>query len=335
MPRRVSEAIGLLLAFFLVAAPGSAWNGFGHRTVARIACLEISDKNQKAIFELLKNHPHFLLKGFPAAGQDLQFFSKDRPTAVSEVEWAILQAATWPDFARTPRFSKLKDADVKAHPVYKYHRKFDHFADIALIDPDFKMVGKEANPGSLLDAIAKAEKDLADPATPLPEKAIAFCWLAHLAGDIHQPLHCTSFFSKDFPTGDGGGNAFLIGKTNLHSFWDEVLGAEHTTFDHFDAIANGIHRLPQLQRGKLLELTENLTYQSWADESHKIAVSFVYKDGDKMLQGGRQNHQHDQGPLVIPDFPPTYKEQAKSIVQRRVALGGYRLADKISAIFPK
>jgi hypothetical protein len=333
MHRKTWQGFSLLFSFFVISAPVSAWNGFGHRTVAKIACLEMSDKNQKAIFELLKNHPHFLLKDFPTAGQDLEFFSKDRPAGVSEVEWAILQAATWPDFVRTPRFSKLKDAQIKAHPVYKYHRKFDHFADIPLVDPNFKMDFKEQNPGSLLDAITKAEKDLIGNA-PLAEKAIAFCWLAHLAGDIHQPLHCTSYFSKDFPTGDGGGNAFLIGKTNLHSFWDEVLGAEHTTFEHLDAVSNGIHRAPQLQRNKLLELKENLTYQSWADESHKIAVSFAYKDGDKMLQGGLQKD-HDHGPLAIPDFPASYKTQAQSVAQRRVALGGYRLADRISAIFNK
>ena len=32
--------------------------------------------------------------------------------------------------------------------------------------------------------------------------------LIHFTGDMHQPLHTTSRFSKDFPHGDQGGNWF-------------------------------------------------------------------------------------------------------------------------------
>ena len=31
-------------------------------------------------------------------------------------------------------------------------------------------------------------------------------WLVHLTGDVHQPLHCTSRFTKPQPHGDQGGN---------------------------------------------------------------------------------------------------------------------------------
>ena len=334
----VAKLIGrgclLCVGLFLLAAPVYSWNAFGHRTVAKIACLEISDAQQKAIFNLLKNHPHFaVLKDFPKPGVDTEFFSKNKPAGVSEVEWAILQAATWPDFVRPSKFTKMTPEQIQAHPVFKFHRRSDHFADIPLIDPDFKQALKLGDSGSLLEAIAKAENVLKDKNSPLPEKAIAFCWLAHLVGDIHQPLHCTSYFSKDYPTGDGGGNAFLIGKTNLHSFWDDVLGSDPTPFEHFDAVSQGIYRAQQLQRSKLLELTQSVTFKSWAEESHAIAVSFTYKDGKIMLKGGRGNHDHDDGPLVIPDFPLNYKVQAKSVAERRVALGGYRLADKINVIF--
>ena len=276
MPKVICRLAYISLAYFLVSSSVYSWNGFGHRTVAKIACLEIRDGQQKAIFNLLKNHPHFaVLKDFPKDGQDTSFFGQGRPPGVREVEWAIFQATTWPEFVRVPRFSKLTAQQIQTDPVHKYDRKFDHFADIALVDPNFKQMPKEDNPGSLLEAFAKAEKRLKDPNLPLSDKAIAFCWLAHLAEDIHQPLHCTILFSKRFPNGDGGGNAFPIGKTNLHSFCDEVLGAEHTTFEYFDAVANGIHRAPQLQRSKLLEMKQNTSYRSWADESDMIAARLL------------------------------------------------------------
>lgn len=50
--------------------------------------------------------------------------------------------------------------------------------------------------------------------------------LIHYVGDVHQPLHATSRFNKDYPSGDRGGNSFHIpskfGAKNLHSFWDSV-----------------------------------------------------------------------------------------------------------------
>ncbi len=42
------------------------------------------------------------------------------------------------------------------------------------------------------------------------EKALALCWLIHLVGDIHQPLHTSNLFSDQFLNGDRGGNSFWI-----------------------------------------------------------------------------------------------------------------------------
>jgi len=336
MHRRLYVSAAILFGALVGAAPVFGWNGFGHRAVARIACLEITDGQQRAVFDLLKNHPHFVaIKDFPKIGDSTEFFKQRQPAGVSDVEWAILQSGTWPDFVRTPRFSKLSKEKIAAHPVYKYHRKFDHFFDMPLVDPSFKLPVKLDNPGTLLEALAKAEADLKDPKVSAEAKAIAFCWLAHLVGDIHQPLHCTSYFSKDYPKGDAGGNLFLIGKTNLHSFWDDVLGTDKSSFAHFDAIVHGIHRAPQLQKNKMHEFKKNETYKSWADESHGIAASFAYKDGKKALKGGHASTERDDVPIAIPDFPAHYKADARSIAERRVALAGYRLAAKIDAIFPK
>src|SRR4029077_16255685 len=67
------------------------------------------------------------------------------------------------------------------------------------------------------------------------DKAVYLTWLFHLVGDIPQPLHCTAVFSERFPDGDRGGNLALIrirsGPTNLHSFWDGLLGSGITAGD--------------------------------------------------------------------------------------------------------
>jgi len=49
----------------------------------------------------------------------------------------------------------------------------------------------------------------------------------HYVGDIHQPLHSTSRFTKDYPEGDFGGNLFKLtsklGVSNIHSLWDSAM----------------------------------------------------------------------------------------------------------------
>ncbi len=66
-------------------------------------------------------------------------------------------------------------------------------------------------------------------------------FLLHLAGDIHQPLHCASLYSKhlfqgSIKNGDKGGNFIHIHdpitkqKSNLHAFWDSCLGLYSVRF---------------------------------------------------------------------------------------------------------
>ncbi len=31
------------------------------------------------------------------------------------------------------------------------------------------------------------------------DKAVALCWVLHLAGDIHQPLHSSTYITAQFP----------------------------------------------------------------------------------------------------------------------------------------
>ena len=56
------------------------------------------------------------------------------------------------------------------------------------------------------------------------EKSMMIRTLIHTVGDIHQPLHSSSFFSKEFPNGDRGGNLYNVQYKNKtvkwHILWD-------------------------------------------------------------------------------------------------------------------
>ena len=69
------------------------------------------------------------------------------------------------------------------------------------------------------------------------DKAVAICWIFHLVGDIHQPLHNAAYFSSEegFRQGDQGGNRFGVKingrKWKLHAFWDDLLGEDAAYWD--------------------------------------------------------------------------------------------------------
>jgi hypothetical protein len=64
--------------------------------------------------------------------------------------------------------------------------------------------------GLLLQELPRRQEEVRDPATEAVKRAIALCWVLHLVGDIHQPLHAAALFSKDSLKGDRGGNAAFM-----------------------------------------------------------------------------------------------------------------------------
>lgn len=60
-------------------------------------------------------------------------------------------------------------------------------------------------------------------------RSFSLRYLIHIIGDIHQPLHGTTYFSNQFPDGDRGGNSWKVTYpanpdiTNLHALWDACV----------------------------------------------------------------------------------------------------------------
>ena len=64
-------------------------------------------------------------------------------------------------------------------------------------------------------------------------KAQALRLLIHFYGDIHQPLHTSNRYTKDRPSGDRGGNDFILknhySASELHAVWDNAIYVNHKT----------------------------------------------------------------------------------------------------------
>lgn len=339
MRRQMLWSIGLVVLLGL-PSPVPAWNGIGHMAIAKLAYDQLADAQKKKLFTVLQSHPHY--EKFLAAG---------RPDDVSEVEWVIVRASIWPDWVR-PR-----EKDDRGPEVTKYHRAEDHYVNVPLIDPKDREMFEDKvliDPDltNILDALKQRSNEIKSKSADPAEKAIAACWLSHLVGDIHQPLHNVAYFSsiKEFRKGDLGGNLFGVRangqRVKLHAFWDNLLGddpnyvddsAQHQARIYQEAlkVAAGLRNL-QLAEADQKKLTENLSFASWSQESHELAKTFAYRkgDGSGLLEGVPVSFKGFI-PKDAPELGVKYLKNARAIAETRAVLAGQRLAARLTKLIKK
>lgn len=165
-------------------------------------------------------------------------------------------------------------------------------------------------------------------------KAIAYCWLFHLVGDMHQPLHSTALCSVDqFPEGDRGGNEILLvrGK-NLHALWDGLLGNGTKLND----VKRSVYELSdrRLYGEAWYSAGKETDVRKWVDESHALCQLFLYSPAILRAVGDTP-HGTKMRPL---ELPVAYMQKAGSIARERVVAAGMRLGVMLGAepsAFPK
>ena len=155
--------------------------------------------------------------------------------------------------------------------------------------------------------------------------AYTLAYLAHLTGDVHQPLHCATRTTTARPDGDRGGNLFFLHadaiRPNLHSYWDGAAGL----FDEepFERPLNTSERrrlrsvarsITQAFPASSINNLNNLTPETWVRESHELAKTEAYV-------GVTENS--------IPDTD--YVTKTQRTARRRIATAGYRLARVLNA----
>ena len=159
-------------------------------------------------------------------------------------------------------------------------------------------------------------------------KAVALCWIFHLIGDVHQPLHTITLFTTQFPPleGDRGGTRFYVRvgegahTISLHMFWDDlILGSER--FQNVRNTATALRSKRTHARTQLPELTET-RFEGWArQESFTVAKEHAYRNGQ--LRGSKDQQNGEV-------LPTDYITTVKPLAERRIVLAGYRLADVLT-----
>ena len=162
------------------------------------------------------------------------------------------------------------------------------------------------------------------------EKAVAVTWLCQLIGDIHQPLHCVALYSSKYSSGDRGGNSIRIrirsSPTNLHSFWDGLLGRGVTVGNigkdvaEIQAARKKIEESPEPQE----DLDAHKTPDSWAREGAQLDRNAVYLDGE-LLKG------RDAGEGVL-QASPEYAQACGKVARVQIGKAGKRLAETLAGL---
>lgn len=323
--KRLAEGIFATVLFLLFSAlPSSAWNDTGHMTIGELAWRKLSTSERNAASALLRQHPHYA-----------QLLAANLPPKATDTnEWIFLRATTWPDMVRPSR----DPAHPKPGFITDFHHADWHYTNGPYVAPaDLASMHPSAHgEGKLLEAINLNEAILKDHAKPAPDRAVALCWLLHLYGDLHQPLHCVAWFSPEFPQGDRGGNSVAIRPQTaavvLHAFWDDLLGTgEHPLFIEHNA--ETIASDPAHTTARLKKDLAHTKVAQWAQESIDTAEAFAYLDGKlhhaKILNGGIR----DVTDAQVPALNSGYEATANAIAHRRAALAGIRLGQKLKGLF--
>lgn len=351
--------IGAVL-LLTTASAGFAWNELGHVTIAQIAYRNLSATERQAVVQILRQHPHANTYFKLPAGLD-----------VPEEEWVILRAATWCDFIRPPR--GMDRRQIAEHPIHKFHRGPWHYINYPyqagqtvleqLPTPLTPTEGEDTDvirqlrlTKELLLGTATIDPGRASNVTDAENRAVRLCWLFHLAGDIHQPLHATALVNSQlFPGpahGDQGGNLILIRTSrnsqpvNLHAYWDGVAGyiTSWREASNVQKLEQDISRCRQqadlltraaLSREMLPELPQHPDFVDWAAESYQQAVTVAYDHGRLSFATRKDVDENRVARDAIPVLTPVLQEKARAVANKRLALAGYRLADQLREIAEK
>jgi hypothetical protein len=300
VPRWIFALLAACLATSADCPRAAAWNPLGHKVVCEIAWQQLDPQTRTQIADTLKRHPRFA-----------EDFAPELPAEDAD-RWIFWQAGFWPDIARDiPEDVR----DRYNHPTWHYVNHPLFLGPERAVDFNLTTTPQEPRDNWNLYQSTQHSLDVIHSDAPPTEKAVAYCWLFHLVGDMHLPLHTVSLVSDHFPTGDKGGSILKVlnKKEDLHSLWDCLLGDEH---DRNDVLA--AYQKLKADPG-LWNVDTSGDFKDWMLESRVLAESLTYSP--EILAEVQQSQPHVPIPLS-----EDYLQRAGAAARARVVAAGLRLA---------
>ena len=196
----------------------------------------------------------------------------------------LVDAAVWPDHERR----SIRDFD----PL--------HYVRIPENAGGYDQGRDCPEKNCMVEALEWFSSAIADKNAPIMVRRVAHYYVAHLVGDMHQPLHAGR-------AGDQGGVdipvSYRNATTNLHYFWDSDL-VEMETGSEEDIAKQLTANLTEEER---LKWQAGDPFQ-WTNESLMLVRSYAYNTGPSG------------------ELSDDYVEKTRPIVRIRLAQAGLRLA---------
>jgi len=306
----------LMLALVLTAGVSAgAFGDSGHRIIGRVAELHL--QGSRALSEASR---------------------------ILRPQETLPDAAMWPDIIKDPFY---EDADTPllrlSHPAQDTY----HYTNVPFQAQKYDPATPGARPTDILENTRESIRVLRGRSkTFTPREALRM--LAHLVGDMHQPLHDGNsfvaasgplrFVLPDGPTGwrtTAGGNALVYGpqdRFNLHSYWDTH-------------IVNLAMRNDDVQSYASRLVAEVAVAADWKDAGDPD--SWPERWINEGLGYARDAHEGIRlttylGPddvARVPhrwriEQPAGYDDRSRARIRIQLAKGGYRLASLLRAIWP-
>jgi len=305
-----------LCCFFVVPSSARAWNATGHKMTAEIAFNQLDANQQRELVAVLRSHPRFVEDFASNMPREIRRGS-DREQGL----WIFQRASIWPDIVPN-RGESARD---------EYHRGTWHYINLPNFltpEDESELDGKLGQNISLepeplqkgLNVVQALQGNLRvwrDDAAIDADRAIALCWILHLTGDLHQPLHTVALFSRAyFPTGDRGGNSIRIEQepkpSNLHAVWDDLPN------DFAD-------QLPTLLTTKM-PANEDVTLASLAQRHSLLASEYVYTQSLKNDLLGELKADDNAAIKLSAE----YRANAGALAEDQIVAAGHRIAALLS-----
>lgn len=306
------RSLTVISVLILTISPQArAWNPPTHIVTGSIAYRTLTQlPEQRAVLEAIR--PFLYAKSVDPDGS-LQRLAQYL-TGREADEMRFILTAAWADVVRNANPAEHRD---KWHYINWPFKPEGEPPSVVVRPPQAE---------NILSALAQNEHAL-QKFGPRDQRAIAFAWLLHLVGDVHQPLHTAQLFTREYREGDRGGNEICVRLTpdgvpiNLHMLWDGLITSSADTRVLIDVAAELRKKLPQ---PRLPELTSGEP-KAWAKESFELAKKTAYMNGS--LRGTPKGRYRDCSEVShAAVLSADYVAKAKEISERRIALAGYRLA---------
>ena len=269
--------------------------------------------------------------------------------ALMKKDEGLDRAATWADRAKLP--DTYLSAEMKEFVANNPQHHSYHYCDIPFQEKAYKLGITGTNPHDIIQTLHACIEVLQSPEdkgeNPLKiKKRVALMLIAHLIGDLHQPLHVGCSYVDDEKhfvnpeTGakgqpDAGANCFrLTGKTKLHGYWDTQtvkLARDHAGTEDFTSYL--ITHYPAKP-----EWDGTGPVVTWPDQWANDTLALSKQCFDGITLGERflvpkdeKREEHFEWKITL---PPDYANKSRDVVEVELSKAGYRLAALLKAIWP-